>query len=102
VVLLTTLAASLFVERPWCKYACPLGALIGLIGHLSLIKVERNAASCNSCGLCDRRCPMKVKVSTAHRIGSVECNNCMICTEVCPTGVIQPSFLTLKGVRNEG
>ncbi|HEX2988545.1 MAG TPA: 4Fe-4S binding protein [Chloroflexota bacterium] len=102
VVLLITLAASLFVERPWCKYACPLGALIGLMGHLSLVKVEREAASCTGCGLCDRRCPMKVKVSTARRIGSTECNNCLVCTEVCPTGAVQPSFLTLKGVRNEG
>ncbi len=26
VVLIVTLLASLFVERPWCRYACPLGA----------------------------------------------------------------------------
>ena len=31
VVLGVTLVASLFVERPWCRYACPLGAATGLV-----------------------------------------------------------------------
>lgn len=86
VVLLITLVTSTVMDRPWCKYACPLGALIGLMGRLSLVKVERDAASCTSCGVCDKKCPMGVAVSTSHRIGSVECNNCLICTEVCPRG----------------
>ncbi len=96
VVLLITLLASAVIDRPWCKYACPLGALIGLMGRASLVKIERDAASCTSCGLCDRKCPMGVAVSTARRIATTECNNCLTCTEVCPRGSLD---LRLVGLR---
>ncbi len=92
VVLVVTLLASAVVDRPWCKYACPLGALIGVIGRFSLVKIERDATSCTSCGLCDRKCPMQVAVSTSHRIAATECNNCLICTEACPRGSLQPQL----------
>ncbi len=32
IVLGVTLVASFFIERPWCRYACPLGAASGLLG----------------------------------------------------------------------
>jgi polyferredoxin len=35
IVLGITLVASFFVERPWCRYACPLGAASGLLGKFS-------------------------------------------------------------------
>lgn len=97
VVLLVTLAASLFVDRPWCKYACPLGATIGLLGRLSLVKVERDASLCRDCGLCDRKCPMQVAVSTSRRIATTECNNCLICTEACPHGALEPKLVGVRG-----
>ena len=42
VILAITLSGSLFVERPWCKYACPYGAFIGLS---NLVRIFRIAAS---------------------------------------------------------
>lgn len=84
VVLAVTLVASFFTERPWCKYACPLGAIVGLVGKVAPIKIERDAALCINCKLCDKKCPLNVSVSTARRVNSMECNNCLICTEVCP------------------
>ncbi len=98
VVLIGTLVASLFVDRPWCKYACPLGATLGLLGRLSLVKVERDAAGCRDCGLCDRKCPMQVAVSTAGRVASPECNNCLICTEACPHGALEPKLIGVRGL----
>lgn len=32
IVLILTLTASLFIERPWCKYARPFGAFLGTKG----------------------------------------------------------------------
>ncbi len=95
-VLIVTLLASTVVDRPWCKYACPLGALIGLMGRASLVKIERDAQSCTACGLCDRKCPMGVAISTSHRVATTECNNCLTCTEVCPHGALD---LKLVGPR---
>ncbi|HEX9016113.1 MAG TPA: 4Fe-4S binding protein [Chloroflexota bacterium] len=99
IVLIVTLAASAVTERPWCKYACPLGALVGLMGRLSLLKVERDASSCTSCGLCDRKCPMGVAVSAAKRIATAECNNCLVCTEVCPRGSLDLKLVGLRSAR---
>lgn len=96
VVLIITLLASTVVERPWCKYACPPGALIGLMGRFSLVKIERDAASCTSCGLCDRKCPMQVAVSKSHRIATTECNNCLICTEACSNGSLEPRLVGMR------
>lgn len=102
VVLLITLAASLFVERPWCKYACPLGALIGLIGHLSLTKVERSENLCKKgCRLCDKSCPMGVEITAAKRVGTAECNNCLTCVEACPWGALDTRVLTLPSISRE-
>jgi polyferredoxin len=84
VVLGVTLLSSLFVERPWCRYACPLGAASGLLGKLSPVYLKREAEACTSCKLCTRACPMGLPVHSASVITSVDCISCLECVEVCP------------------
>ncbi|MBN2878352.1 MAG: 4Fe-4S binding protein [Clostridia bacterium] len=79
-ILVVTLIMSLFVERPWCKYACPYGGLLGLVSKISLFKIRRNEATCVSCGLCDRKCPMLIDVSKKKKVTDTLCNRCMQCT----------------------
>lgn len=80
VILVITLGLSLFVERPWCKYACPYGALLGLTNKLRIFKIRRADATCISCRECDRSCPMNIEVSTADAITDHQCISCMECT----------------------
>jgi polyferredoxin len=84
VVLGLTLVGSLFVERPWCRYACPLGAVSGLLGKLSPIYIKRQAAACTSCKICTKVCPMGLPVHNATTITSVDCISCMECVGECP------------------
>lgn len=86
VILALTLIGSLFVERPWCKYACPYGALLGLTNHFRIFKIKRNASTCISCSKCDRECPMNIKVSKQSVITDSQCISCMKCTsdQACP------------------
>ncbi len=84
VVLGLTLIGSLFVERPWCRYACPLGAASGLLGTLSPVYLKREANACTSCKLCTKACPMGLPVHSATTITSVDCISCLECVEVCP------------------
>ena len=84
VVLGLTLVGSFFVERPWCRYACPLGAASGLLGKLSPIYIKREADACTSCKICTKSCPMGLQVHTATTITSVDCMSCLECVGDCP------------------
>ncbi len=53
-VLGVTLLGSLVVERPWCKYACPYGALLGITNLFRVFKIRRVESTCTSCTLCSR------------------------------------------------
>jgi polyferredoxin len=77
---------SLIVERPWCKYLCPYGALLGLFNPIRIFKLQRNSDSCISCKKCDKACPMNIEVSKRKTINDIQCISCHRCTSAsaCP------------------
>jgi polyferredoxin len=83
-VLGVLLVASLFVDRPWCRYACPLGAANGIIARFSPVFLRRETAACVDCNACSRACPMGLPVATATKITSADCIGCLECVEACP------------------
>jgi polyferredoxin len=84
VVLVVILVASLFVERPWCRYACPLGAATGLVGKLSPVYLKRETDACKNCAICTKACPMGLPVHTATTIKHADCIGCLECVDECP------------------
>ena len=50
------LALSFFVGRPYCRFLCPYGALLGLFSRFSLRRVTTTPDRCIQCGLCDDSC----------------------------------------------
>jgi len=85
VVLIATLVLALFIERPFCRYACPLGAVQSLAGKLSPIAVQRDAAACLDCDLCNNACPMAIPVNTRTRVTDTSCTGCLECVGACPS-----------------
>jgi len=85
-VLGLVLIGSLFVERPWCKYLCPLGALLGIFNLFRIIKLKRNEKTCINCKACDRICPMNINISTSKVVSNHQCISCLLCTDeiTCP------------------
>ncbi len=86
VILGLVLAASLLVERPFCKYACPYGAVLGIFNLFRIFKIKRNIPTCTDCKACDRSCPMNIPVSEGTAVRSHQCITCMKCTseQACP------------------
>ncbi len=77
------LILSIFIERPFCRYLCPQGALYGLLSLGRILTIKRNKNTCVSCGLCDRSCPMQIQISEKNQIRNTQCINCFRCISSC-------------------
>lgn len=86
ILLLAVTVLSLFIERPWCRYLCPYGALLGLFNLIRIFPVRRKASSCIHCGRCDQVCPMKIDVSKSTAVRDPRCISCYQCLSgnACP------------------
>lgn len=99
VILGLTLGLSLFVERPWCKYACPYGALLGLTNLFSIFKIRRVAATCRADGACSILCPMNIPVDTKTVIRDHQCISCMECTSEACCPVKETAVFSAGGIK---
>jgi polyferredoxin len=85
-ILTLTLILSFFVERPWCKYACPYGAVLGVTNLFRVFSIRRKAATCKADGACLILCPMNIPVDKVAVVRDHQCISCLECTSeaVCP------------------
>ena len=100
IILGVTLLATLFVERPWCKYACPYGAVLGITNLLRVFSIRRVSDDCRSCGICRRDCPMYIPVDETLVVHYHQCISCLECTSeaVCP--IEDTVVLATKGAKS--
>ncbi len=84
IILGVVLVFSLFIGRFWCRYFCPLGAVLGLLNKISFFSIKRVAESCTNCELCDTKCPVDIKLSNIDRLKSAECIACLESEQACP------------------
>lgn len=82
-LLLGILVISLFVERAFCRYLCPLGALFAPLSANRLFRIRRLETACSGCGKCTRACTMGVTVHEDSDLRSGECIDCMRCVAAC-------------------
>jgi len=74
--------------RAWCRYACPLGALLGAASRHSWLKRQVSDA-CVQCDACAAACPLgTVDSQMGYASDSAECTLCMDCAVACPVGAI--------------
>lgn len=86
IVLGLTLLLSVFVERPWCKYACPYGAILGITNLFRVFQIKRAASTCKADGACSIMCPMNIPVDSLKTVHDHQCIACLECTSeaICP------------------
>ncbi|MEL6924807.1 MAG: 4Fe-4S dicluster domain-containing protein, partial [Bacteroidota bacterium] len=81
-------------NRVWCRFGCPLAALMGLVQRFkSRFRITTNGGQCISCGNCSTYCEMGIDVRSYAQRGQnivrASCVGCGICAAVCPRGVLR-------------
>ncbi len=84
VIVLAVMVLHLLSPRFFCRYLCPLGALLGVIGAKRRLYVEFDVGSCIKCGMCSRACPLGLDPRQGDTL-SAYCWNCGECIDSCTT-----------------
>lgn len=91
VVTVAFVLSSMFAKRLFCRYLCPMGALMAVFNKISIIRLKVNQEKCNQCSRCDVECPMDIP-AVSQNIRSVECVRCLACVDTCA----DPETITLR------
>lgn len=80
---------AIFGSRSFCRYFCPIGALLilgrnfGRMNALTQIDLIYDSKKCNDCGGCTQSCPMGINVSKTAKSNGTYYENCIICGTCC-------------------
>lgn len=74
---------SMFIERFFCRYLCPLGAVLTILSKIKLLKIKVDEGKCGKCKLCANNCPMKIDIEGISAMKSGECIGCLKCFNNC-------------------
>lgn len=88
---------SVVFKNFWCRYLCPYGALLGILGWFAPARIKRHESECIHCSLCTKNCPSFIDVENCDTVTSVECLKCLTCIEKCP----KPEALDLRVGRHD-
>ncbi|MCH7549429.1 MAG: NAD(P)-binding domain-containing protein [Candidatus Krumholzibacteriota bacterium] len=87
--------------RVWCRFACPLAALMHIYARFSRFRILADKKKCISCNVCTSVCHQGIDVMNFANKGLAmddpQCVRCSACVQSCPTGV-----LTFGQVDKEG
>ena len=74
---------GIWVYRPFCRFVCPYGVLLGLFSVVAFKRRQIEQSQCVQCGTCVKNCPVhaitsdpvtkKVLISSYH---CIQCNRC--------------------------
>jgi polyferredoxin len=87
----TILLLNLLKNRFWCRYVCPLGALLGICSQRPVMRLTQGAG-CTGCGRCSSRCPAAANPDRPGDWRSTECFACYNCVAACNRNVIDFEF----------
>lgn len=81
-----------FSGRFWCRFACPLAALMHIYARFSRFRIIPEKKKCISCNVCTSVCHMGIDIMNFANKGlpmaDPECVRCSACVQSCPTGVL--------------
>lgn len=79
--------------RVWCRFMCPLAALMHIYARFSRFRIISEKKKCISCNVCTSVCHQGIDIMNFANKGipmnDPECVRCSACVQSCPTGVLQ-------------
>lgn len=79
--------------RVWCRFFCPLAALMHIYARFSRFRILADKKKCISCNVCTSVCHQGIDVMRFAQQGlpmeDPECVRCSACVQSCPTGVLE-------------
>ena len=81
-----------FSGRVWCRFACPLAALMHIYARFTRFRIFADKKKCISCNVCTSVCHQGIDVMSFANKGvpmaDPQCVRCSACVQECPTGVL--------------
>ena len=85
------LLATVFVRNLYCRFLCPVGALLGVISKLTVFKIKR-WSECNTCKICEKTCEWGAirgpKIIAAECVRCDDCERLYLDQQKCPHWII--------------
>jgi MauM/NapG family ferredoxin protein len=82
------LVLNLVRNRFWCRYICPLGAMLGAFSVRPFLRLVNDAEACNSCAHCTKACPAAAQPELPGQWLATECFGCWNCVDTCQNQAI--------------
>lgn len=101
IIFLVILGLSRLSRRFWCRYLCPLGALLGLVARLSPLRRIVDSEKCTACGICQHNCKLDAIESDFVTTAKSECILCLNCKHDCPTDAISFGWHSPRQMMNK-
>ena len=76
-----------WVYRPFCRFVCPYGVLLGLFSMVAFRRRRIEQSQCVQCGICAKQCPVDAITrdpqTQEYTISSYHCIQCNRCSSIC-------------------
>jgi polyferredoxin len=85
------LLATVFVRNLYCRFLCPVGALLGILSNLTVFKIKR-WSECNTCKICEKTCEWGAiqgpKIVKSECVRCDDCERLYMDQKKCPHWII--------------
>jgi len=85
------LLATVFVRNLYCRFLCPVGAMLGIISNLTVFRIKR-WSECNSCRICEKTCEWGAirgpKIVASECVRCDDCERLYMDQQKCPHWII--------------
>ena len=85
------LLATVFVRNLYCRFLCPVGAMLGILSNLTVFRIKR-WSECNTCKLCEKTCEWGAirgpKIIASECVRCDDCERLYMDQKKCPHWLI--------------